>query len=80
MKSRERVGLLQEAAALEEARGFWTYAHVCAVTGDGLSTIRSSDCPRHEMDTANAVKGRARVVFRPEEVRAWMERRLRRAS
>jgi hypothetical protein len=32
------------------------------------------------METANAVKGRKRIVFKPEEVRAWMERRLRRAS
>lgn len=80
MTSRDRVRLLQEAAALESAAGNWTYAHVEALTGYSETTIRGSDCPRHERDTPGSTKGRIQVIFKPAEVRAWYEAGVRKAS
>lgn len=80
MNSRDRVRLLQEAAALEAAGGNWTYQHVEAFTGYSEVTLRGSDCPRHERETPGSTKGHVRVLFKPAEVREWYDRDVRRAG
>jgi hypothetical protein len=79
MQRADRIALLEEATALEKAGSTWTLQHVVAITGWSDRFLRASDCPRaHE--EGHGAKGKARVVYLPAEVRAWMQRRLRKVG
>lgn len=71
--------VLAEAAALEQAGGFWQQKHAAAVTGYSVSFIRASDCPKL-YEIGEGPKGRGRPVYIPAEVRAWKLQRLRRVA
>lgn len=69
-KGNDTIRLLDEAAALERAGSTWTQKHAAAITGWGVSFLRTSDCPKH-FEEGNGPKGKPRVVYVPAEVRAW---------
>lgn len=74
--TRKLTAILREAVALEKARGTWLQKHAAAVTGYSVSFLRNSDCPKH-YEEGNGPKGRDRLVYLPEEVRAWKASRLK---
>lgn len=73
---RSLVDTLREAVALEQAGGTWQQRHAAAVTGYSVSFLRNSDCPKH-YEEGNGPKGRPRLVYLPDEVRAWKIHRRR---
>jgi hypothetical protein len=78
MTSRERVELLHEAVALEEAGGRWKQKHAAAVTGFSATYLRNSDCPKL-LDEGHGPKGKPMVFYLPADVRAWLAARNARA-
>lgn len=74
-KRNDTIRLLDEAVALERAGGTWKQPHAAAVTGYGVSFLRTSDCPKHS-EEGHGPKGRPVVVYVPAEVRAWKAARL----
>ena len=75
--SYERVKLMAEARAIEEAGGQWRVRHASAVTGYSDSFLRRSDCPRL-YDVSGGSTTKATVWYDPAEVRAWKAGRLSR--
>jgi hypothetical protein len=73
--SSERVSLMAEARAIEEADGQWRVRHAAAVRGYSESFLRRSDCPRlYDVSGGSTTKGA--VWYDPAEVRAWKAKRL----
>jgi hypothetical protein len=73
----DRVKLIAEARAIEEAGGQWRVRHAAAVTGYSHSFLRRSDCPRL-YDVSGGSTTKATVWYHPAEVRAWKAGRLSR--
>lgn len=74
MTSRDRIVLLKEAIALEEADSRWTQKHAAVVTGYSPSFLRNSDCPKR-IEDGDGPKGKPRVFYLPADVREWMRAR-----
>lgn len=75
----DTIALINEALALEKAGGTWSQAHVAAVTGYGVTSIRNSDCPKHYERGPNSTI-RPKLIYLPHEVRAWKAGLLKKAS
>jgi len=79
MQRTDRIGLLEEAVALEKAGATWTLRHVVALTGYSERFLRASDLPKaHE--EGHGLTGKPRIVYLPADVRDWMRKRTRKAS
>jgi hypothetical protein len=75
-RSKDKVRLLLEAVALEEAGSIWSQSHAAAICNRSVSFIRNSDCPKSYEDGQGA-KGKPMLVYEPAKVRAWMASRIR---
>lgn len=73
---RDKITLIREAVALEEAGCNWTQAHVAALCNRSVSYIRNSDCPK-SYEEGHGPKGKALLVYEPPKVRTWMASRIR---
>jgi hypothetical protein len=73
----ERVKLMVEARAIEQAGGQWRVRHASAVTGYSESFLRRSNCPRL-YDVSGGSTAKATVWYDPADVRACKARRLSR--
>lgn len=78
-RTTDTIRLLNEALALEAAGGTWTQAHVAAVAGYSVASIRVSDCPKHYEQTPTSVT-KPRLVYLPAEVRAWKAKLLKKSA
>jgi hypothetical protein len=73
---KDKIVLIREAIALEDAGCNWTQAHVAALCNRSVSYIRNSDCPKSHED-GHGPKGKRLLVYQPAMVRAWMSARVR---
>lgn len=78
MTSKQRILLLREAVALEQAGSRWTQKHAAVVCGYSASYLRNSDCPKL-LEDGDGPKGKPRVFYLPDDVRAWLAGRNARA-
>jgi len=74
--TRDKVTLINEAIALEQAGFNWTQRHVAALCNRSVSYIRNSDCPK-SFEEGHGPKGKAMLVYEPKKVRPWMAARIR---
>jgi len=72
---RSRLEWLQEAAALEALRAEWQTGHAAAFCGLSIGALLRSDCPRGRCCGDRSITGRGRLVFKPDQVRAWCSKR-----
>ena len=76
---RDKVSVLREAVALEEAGSTWRQWHAAAVAGCSVSFLRESDCPK-QFEEGHGPKGKLQVVYEPVDVRRWKGQRRRRSN
>ena len=73
---KDKVTLIREAIALEQAGCNWTQRHVAALCNRSVSYMRNSDCPK-SFEEGHGPKGKAMLVCEPTKVRPWMAARIR---
>jgi len=78
--AKNRLALLQEAAALEQLGGEWSVEHVAAFCLVSVSSIYRSDCPRIEKSGPRAIHGRSIIRFDPKAVRVWNASRTKHSA